>query len=143
MSKKSAKDKTCMVINPEISCIAIANPLDYYVCMITIAEIPEYIRQAEKLLNPIERQDIVSYLAAHPKSGDLIEGTGGIRKLRWGRGGRGKSGGVRVIFYYHSELMPLYLLTLFAKNEQDNLSKAERNDLAKLVDILVEAWIER
>jgi hypothetical protein len=39
--------------------------------------------------------------------------------------------------------MPLYLLTLFAKNEQDNMSKTERNDLAKLVDILVEAWVER
>jgi hypothetical protein len=111
--------------------------------MITIAEVPEYIRQAEKLLTEAERQDVLSYLAAHPKSGDLIEGTGGIRKLRWGRGGRGKSGGVRVIYYYHSELMPLYLITLFAKNEQDNLSKAERNELAKLVDILVAAWIER
>ena len=111
--------------------------------MITIAEVPEYIRQAEKLLTEAERQDVLSYLAAHPKSGDLIEGTGGIRKLRWGRGGRGKSGGVRVIYYYHSELMPLYLITLFAKNEQDNLNKSERNELAKLVDILVEAWIER
>lgn len=85
----------------------------------------------------------MSYLAAHPKTGDLIEGTDGVRKLRWGRGGRGKSGGVRIIYYYHSELMPLYLLTLFAKNEQDNLSKAERNELAKLVDLLVEAWIVR
>ncbi|MEQ1815777.1 MAG: type II toxin-antitoxin system RelE/ParE family toxin [Nitrosomonas sp.] len=73
----------------------------------------------------------------------MIEGTGGIRKLRWGRSGRGKRGGVRVIYYYHSELMPLYLLTLFAKNKQDNLSKAERNELEKLVDILVAAWIER
>lgn len=111
--------------------------------MITVAEVPEYIRQAEKLLTVAERQDVLSYLAAHPKSGDLIEGTGGIRKLRWGRGGRGKSGGVRVIYYYHSELMPVYLITLFAKNEQENLSKAERNELAKLVDVLVEAWIER
>lgn len=111
--------------------------------MITNAEVPEYIRQAEKLLSATERQDVVSYLSAHPKSGDLIEGTGGIRKLRWGRGGRGKSGGVRVIYYYHSEMMPLYLLTLFAKNEQDNLSKAERNDLAKFVDILIEIWIVR
>ena len=111
--------------------------------LITIAEVPEYIRQAEKFLTGTERQDIVSYLAAHPKSGDLIEGTGGIRKLRWGRGGRGKSGGVRVIYYYHSELMPLYLLTLFAKNEQANLSRAERNGLAKLMDVLIDAWIER
>jgi hypothetical protein len=113
------------------------------ITMITIAEVPEYIRQAEKLLTEAERQDVLSYLAAHPKSGDLIEGTGGIRKLRWGRGGRGKSGGVRVIYYYHSELMPLYLITLFAKNEQDNLSKAERNELAKMVVVLVETWIER
>ena len=48
-----------------------------------------------------------------------------------------------MIYYYHSDLMPLYLITLFAKNVQDNLSKSERNELAKLVDILVEAWIER
>ncbi|MGB8518242.1 MAG: hypothetical protein WCD45_10200 [Gallionella sp.] len=53
--------------------------------MITIAEVPEYIRQAEKLLTEAERRDVVSYLAAHPKSGDLIESTGGIRKLRWAR----------------------------------------------------------
>ncbi|MCX7174931.1 MAG: type II toxin-antitoxin system RelE/ParE family toxin [Proteobacteria bacterium] len=111
--------------------------------MITVAEVPEYIRQAERLLTEAERQDVLSYLAAHPKAGDLIEGTGGIRKLRWGRGGRGKSGGVRVIYYFHSESKPLYLITLFAKNEQDNLSKAERNELAKLVDILVASWIER
>jgi hypothetical protein len=50
---------------------------------------------------------------------------------------------MRVIYYYRSELMPLYLLTLFAKNEQDNLSNAERNGMAKLVDILVATWLER
>lgn len=113
------------------------------IAMITIAEVPEYIRQADKLLTESERQDVLNYLAAHPKDGNLIEGTGGIRKLRWGRGGRGKSGGVRVIYYHHSDTMPLYLLTLFAKNERDNLSKAERNELAKLVDILIAAWFER
>jgi hypothetical protein len=111
--------------------------------MITIAEVPEYSREADKHLNTSERQDILSYLAAHPKAGDLLEGTGGIRKLRWGKGGRGKSGGVRIIYYYHSDLMPIYLLTLFAKNEMANLSKFERNELAKLVDILVTTWIER
>jgi len=111
--------------------------------MLTIAEVPEYIRRSEKLLSDGDRHDVVNYLAAHPKAADLIEGTGGVRKLRWGRGGQGKSGGVRVIYYFHSEAMPLYLLTLFAKNERANLSKAERNDLAGLVEILVQTWFER
>ena len=110
--------------------------------MLTIAELPEYIRRAEKLMSAAERIDIVNYLAAHPKAGDLLEGTGGIRKLRWGWGTQGKSGGVRVIYYVHSDAMPLYLLTLFAKNEQVNISKTERNELAKLVDLLVQIWLE-
>ena len=108
--------------------------------MITVAELPEYIRRAEKLLSETERRGVVDYLAEHPRAGDVMEGTGGIRKLRWGRGGRGKSGGVRVIYYFFDEEMPLYLLTLFAKNEQENLSKAERNELGKLVDVLVGVW---
>ena len=110
--------------------------------LLTVAETPEYIRSSEKLLSDDERRDVISYLAAHPCAGDLIEGTGGVRKLRWGRGGRGKSGGVRVIYYVHSDAMPLYLLALFAKNEQANLSKAERNALAGVVDTLVSAWFE-
>jgi hypothetical protein len=73
----------------------------------------------------------------------MIEGAGGVRKLRWARDGRGKSGGVRVIYYFHSAVMPLYLLTMFAKNERANLSKAERNELGELVDALVEIWFER
>ena len=60
--------------------------------MLTIAEVPEYIRRAKKLLTEEERRDIVDYLAASPKAGDIMEGTGGVRKLRWGRQGRGKSG---------------------------------------------------
>lgn len=72
-----------------------------------------------------------------------MEDTGGIRKLRWGRGNRGKSGGVRIIYYYHDQRIPLYLLTIFGKNEQANLTKAERNDLAKLVDILVKTALEK
>ena len=108
--------------------------------MLTIAKLPEYIRTADKLLSEIERQDVIRYLAEHPKAGELMEGTGGVRKLRWGRGGQGKSGGVRIIYYFHDEVMPLYLLTLFAKGDQANLSKAERDDLASLVQLLVSIW---
>jgi len=79
---------------------------------------------------------VIDHLAAQPRAGDLIQGTGGIRKLRWARGGRGKSGGVRVIYYFHSDRIPLYLLTVFGKGEKADLSKGERNELAKLVDAL-------
>ena len=108
----------------------------------TVTELPEYIRRSQELLSEPERKAVIDYLAQYPQSGDLMEGTGGIRKLRWGRGSRGKSGGVRIIYYYHDEHIPLYLLTVFGKNEQSNLSKAERNELAKLVDLLVKKALE-
>lgn len=111
--------------------------------LLTVAELPEYLRAAARLLDEADRRAIVSHLTAHPKAGDLIEGTAGVRKLRWARDGRGKSGGVRVVYYFHSEAMPLYLLTMFAKNERSNLSKAERNELAGMVDLLVQIWLER
>ena len=63
-----------------------------------------------------------------------------MRKLRWSRGSCGKSGGVRIIYYFHCEMMPLYLLTLFAKGDRANLSKAERNELSEVVDLLVDIW---
>ena len=108
--------------------------------MQTVAELPEFIRTADKLLDLAERQDLIRYLALHPKAGDLMEGTGGVRKLRWRRGDHGKSGGVRIIYYFHDAQMPLYLLTLFAKGDRANLSKAERNDLAGLTEVLVNLW---
>ena len=76
-------------------------------------------------------------MAFHPLSGDLMQGTGGIRKLRWASHGRGKSGGVRIIYYYYNSSTPLFLLTAFGKGEKSNLSKAERNELAKLAVLLV------
>jgi hypothetical protein len=66
-----------------------------------------------------------------------MEGAGGVRKLRWAREGRGKSGGVRVIYFFYNDGIPLYLLTIYGKNEKDNLSAAERNELAKLAALLV------
>jgi hypothetical protein len=111
--------------------------------MITVAETTEYSRRAKKLLSEQERNDLIAYLAAHPEAGDVMEGTGGVRKVRWAREGKGKSGGVRVVYFYHNEGMPLYLLTLYGKSEKDNLSAGERNDLSKLVSILVCAAVKR
>ena len=108
--------------------------------MITIVELPEFIRKAEKLLSETERSRLITYLAEHPTSGVMMRGTGGIRKLRWKRSGSGKSGGVRVIYYFHNQRYPLFLLTLFAKSEKVNLSQAERNALRKLTSILIKTY---
>jgi hypothetical protein len=111
--------------------------------VITVAETGEFIKKVKKLLDEEERQELVSCLSAHPTDGRVMEGTGGIRKLRWARQGMGKSGGVRVIYFFYNERMPLYALTLYGKGEKDNLSKEERNELAKLVALLVDYWRNR
>ena len=104
--------------------------------MQTIVELPEYIQRSSRLLNVSDKKGIINYLASHPQSGAVMQGTGGIRKFRWATGNKGKSGGVRVIYYYHNKSIPLFLLTVFGKNEKDNLSKSERNDLAKFANLL-------
>jgi|TARA_R110000868_G_scaffold77939_5_gene222898 hypothetical protein len=69
-----------------------------------------------------------------------MQSTGGIRKLRWSAQGRGKSGGVRVIYYHHNGAIPLFLLAVFGKGEKANLSKAERNNLAKFTSSLLQNY---
>jgi hypothetical protein len=111
--------------------------------MITVAETKAFQRKIEQLLSDQEREDLIVYLAEYPNAGTLMKNTGGIRKLRWAQSGRGKSGGIRVIYYFHSELMPLYLLAVFGKNEKANLSREESNSLAKGVKELVASWREK
>ncbi|MGB7451727.1 MAG: type II toxin-antitoxin system RelE/ParE family toxin [Lysobacterales bacterium] len=108
--------------------------------LITVAETEPFQRKAGRLLTENEKSELVAYLAMHPNAGALIKGTGGIRKLRWARSGMGKSGGVRVIYYFHSEKMPLYLLTLFGKSEKSDISLEEKNALSKSVERLVKYW---
>jgi hypothetical protein len=108
--------------------------------LITVAETEPFQRKVRRLLFEDEKAELITYLSAFPNAGVLIQGTGGIRKLRWARSGRGKSGGVRVIYYFHNSGMPLYLLTLFGKNEKTDLSKAERNVLSRAVERLVKNW---
>jgi len=105
--------------------------------MQTIVELPEFMKKSDRLLKNSEKQSIIDYLAFHPESGDIMQGTGGIRKLRWSAQNKGKSGGARVIYYYQNESIPLFLLTVFGKGEKANLSNRERNELATLTSLLV------
>ena len=107
--------------------------------MQVIAELPEFTRKAPHLLGKVEFLALITHLAENPCSGAIIVGTGGIRKLRWVREGMGKSSGVRVIYYFHDHRIPLYLLSIFGKNEKANLSNAEANELSKLVKLLLKA----
>ncbi|MEP7352133.1 MAG: type II toxin-antitoxin system RelE/ParE family toxin [Acidobacteriota bacterium] len=87
-----------------------------------------------------ERGELVAYLAENPLAGALIAGTGGVRKLRWALPGQGKRGGARVIYYFHSEQLPLFLLAAYGKNEKANLTQAERNAMAKLVPQFAQSY---
>jgi hypothetical protein len=104
---------------------------------ITVIETPSFLRDSKKHLDDDERKDLISFLAYNPAIGDVVQGTGGLRKVRWAREGGGKSGGFRVIYFYHSSGVPLFVLNIFAKNEQANLSRADRNALKALSAILV------
>jgi len=106
----------------------------------TVVETPFFLRKASALLTEEERSDLVVFLGSNPEAGDLIPETGGVRKVRWSAQGRGKRGGVRVIYYFHSETLPLFLLTVYSKNQKANLTKAERNEFKKLVPLLVKTY---
>ena len=109
--------------------------------MHTVVETPSFIAAAKSAgMTDEVRAEVVSALAGNPRLGDLMEGTGGFRKLRFARPGQGKSGGFRVITYFYTEGMPAFLITVFGKNQKANLSKQERNGLAKLSAILVESY---
>jgi len=94
--------------------------------MQTVVETPLFIRRAEKLLSEDEHDDLIAYLAGHPKDGDEIVGTGGVRKVRYGAKGKGKSSGVRVIYYFYDQDMPIYALLIYGKNERADLTAEQR-----------------
>lgn len=83
-------------------------------------------------MQPEERLDLIAYLAANPLAGNVIPSTGGIRKLRWGAKGKGKSGGARVIYYTYDESRPIFALLIYGKGEADNLTAEEKRALSRI-----------
>ncbi len=105
--------------------------------LVTVVEHSYYIKRAERVITTDQMQDITDILAINPKAGDVMGGTGGFRKLRYaGIQGKGKSGGFRIIQIYIKIDEKVHLVDIFGKNEKDNLSKEERNELTKLAEIL-------
>ncbi len=107
---------------------------------IIVVETPEFLSATRKLMSEEERAVLVDYPVHNPAAGDLIQGTGGVRKLRWELEGRGKRGGARAIYFYHSADIPLFALTAYAKNERADLSQKDRNDFRQLTKLLAETY---
>jgi mRNA-degrading endonuclease RelE of RelBE toxin-antitoxin system len=107
---------------------------------VSVIELAGYRRRADELLTREEQQAVVDLVAYEPDCGDIIPGTGGLRKVRIGRGGMGKRGGARVVYYFHDEDVPIFLLAIYAKNEKSDLTATEKREFAKLVKETVTQW---
>jgi hypothetical protein len=100
--------------------------------LFTVYQTVAFERYAPGMLGPEGVEDFIDYIAANPLAGNVIEGTGGVRKIRWGRPGMGKRGGARILYYYHDDDNPIGLLTIYGKGDKDTLTKGEKADFRKL-----------
>ncbi|HEX4044589.1 MAG TPA: type II toxin-antitoxin system RelE/ParE family toxin [Gammaproteobacteria bacterium] len=93
-----------------------------------------FTKYLQDYLEDEEYRELQNFLLEQPDSGDLLQGTGGLRKLRWSLDGRGKRGGIRVIYYWQITEDQIYLFTLYAKNEITDLSSNEKKALKKMLE---------
>lgn len=110
---------------------------------VSVIEFAAYRRRADELLTVEEQGEVIDLIAYDPTCGDVIPGTGGLRKVRIGQGERGKRGGARVIYYFYSADFPLLLLGLYAKNEKSDLSAREKKKLVDAVKEITGPWRKR
>lgn len=103
---------------------------------VTIVETPLFLRQAADIWDEDDRAALVDFIARNPESGDVIPGTGGVRKVRWSRPGGGKRGGARVIYFYHHADAPIYLLLAYAKAKREDMTPDEKKAITVLAAIL-------
>jgi len=102
--------------------------------MLTVIETPTFQRLAEEFWSDEERLDFVSWIAANAEAGDVIKGTGGLRKVRWTRAGMGKRGGARVIYFNRNERGDLVPLLVDVKAKFDNIPAATLMKLKEALD---------
>lgn len=104
----------------------------------TVVETPAFLTAAKGVLSEAERVELVTMVAENPEAGVSIGG--GIRKVRIALPGRGKRGGARVLFLFSGEDIPVFLLTVFAKNEKADLNAKERTALIDAAKKMVDEY---
>ena len=95
--------------------------MSYTTTVFVFIETKLFTRLADELLGDAGLKELQKHLLLHPEVGDIIRGSGGVRKVRWALPGRGKSGGIRVIYFVRSKQGEIWLLTLYAKNEEASI----------------------
>ena len=106
---------------------------------VAVAETTLFQRTAAKILSDDAIDELIDFLARYPRAGDVIEATGGIRKIRWRLEGHGKRGGARVIYYFHDATMPLLLLLAYAKGSATDITPDEKRRMTTIVREFVAA----
>lgn len=104
----------------------------------TVVELPEFQRRAQSIMTDVERETVITWIAANPEEG--ISLGGGLRKIRVPREGGGKSGGFRTIYVFGGRHMPIFLITIFAKNEKANLTPKEQAATVEVSKAIVSMW---
>jgi hypothetical protein len=111
--------------------------------LITVVETRQFQQRAATRMSDEERQAFITYIATDPEAGVIVPSTGGVRKVRWGIDSRGKRGGLRVMYYYHDDQMPIFLLTVFAKNEKDDIAESEKRVMRQVIPLLLKEYHRR
>lgn len=103
----------------------------------------DFERKAKHLFTPESLNELFDFLENHPEKGDIIRGTGGVRKLRWqhSKNNKGKSAGIRVLYHYSKDIL-IILITLYGKSEKETITKSECNELKKLMPKLISRYKE-
>jgi mRNA-degrading endonuclease RelE of RelBE toxin-antitoxin system len=99
-----------------------------------IVETPIFTKRVKEILSDEEYRLFQIKLIDDPETGNIIKGSGGIRKIRWSGSGRGKRGGSRILYYWYNTKGVLLMLFIFKKNESDDLTKSQLNDLKTIVE---------
>lgn len=104
----------------------------------TVVEMPEFQRRAKAIMSDDEREAAIVWIAENPEAGVALGG--GLRKVRIPREGSGKSGGFRTLYVFGGRHMPIFLITVFAKNEKANLTAKEQAAAVELSKEIVSMW---